>query len=295
MNKKIRFGLMVLIIIFLHLIIGITLIKPFIFTWGSTEQDVSMPMPGDHLEPFISSTRGITINARIAQVWDWLIQLGADRGGFYSYWFIEKPLGYKYRPQHRIEPEFKDMKVGRMVTSSLDPSKSVVKYSWPVVAVDPGRSFVLKGWGCFQLNKISPGKTRLIVRTHGRPLLRWTDHFAYFFMMPLHYLMERRMMMGIKARAEAGPGPPFSSIPDILWFSSIFLSFLGIIGLLILSEGIQVELLTIFYSILWLLTLFVFYPIPIYSAILLIILIVNLAWVFKKKYTFENRMDVQKG
>jgi hypothetical protein len=84
MNQKIRFGLIVLIIIFLQLIIGITLIKPFIFAWGSTKQEVSMPMPGDHLAPFISSTRSITINAPIAQVWDWLIQLGADRGGFYT-------------------------------------------------------------------------------------------------------------------------------------------------------------------------------------------------------------------
>jgi hypothetical protein len=279
MNGKLRVGLLILLILGLQTVIGIVFIKPYIFTWGATDQEVSMSMPGDHLAPFISSTRSITINAPISDVWDWVIQLGADRGGFFSYWFIEKPLGYKYRTQHRIEPEFKDMNVGRMIISSLDPSKSVIKYSWPVVAVDPGRSFVLKGWGCFLLNKIGPGQTRLIVRTHGRPLLSWTDHLAYFFMMPLHYLMERRMLMGIKDRAEAGAGLPFSSTPDILWFISIFLSFLSIIGLLIISKSIQVDLIVIFYSVLWLLTLFIIYPIPIYSTILLIILIINLAWL----------------
>ena len=129
--------LAVLCIICIQLIIGITVIKPLIFTWGSTDQEVTMPMPGDHLAPFISSTRSITINAPISQVWDWLIQLGADRGGFYSYWFIEKPLGYKYRVQDRIEPEFKEMKVGRIIKASLDQSKSVIDYGFPVVEVDP--------------------------------------------------------------------------------------------------------------------------------------------------------------
>jgi hypothetical protein len=57
---------------------------------------------------------------------------------------------------------------------------------------------------------IDPEHTRLIVRTHGRPLSSWTDNLEYFFIMPLHYLMERRMLMGIKARAEAGPGLPIS-------------------------------------------------------------------------------------
>jgi len=283
MNQKIRFGLIVLIIIFLQLIIGITLIKPFIFTWGSTEQEVSMPMPGDHLVPFISSTRSITINAPIAQVWDWLIQIGADRGGFYSYWFIEKPLGYKYRTQNRIEPEFKDMEVGRIVSASLDQSRSVLEYNFPVVAVDPGKSFVLKNWGCFLLNEINPKKTRLIVRTHGHTLSSWKDQLEYFFMMPLHYLMERRMLIGIKERAEVGPGMPFSSTADIMWFSGICLSLLSIIGLLIFNKSIKAELFTILYSILWLLTLFIFDPIPIYSTTMFIILMINLAWCFKKR------------
>ena len=290
MNKKRRVGLLILLILGLQTVIGIVFIKPYIFIWGATDQEVSMSMPGDHLAPFISSTRSITINAPISDVWDWVIQLGADRGGFYSYWFIEKPLGYKYRTQHRIEPEFKDMKVGRMIPSSLDPSKSAIKYSWPVVAVDTGRSFVLKGWGCFLLNKIGSEQTRLIVRTHGRTLLSLTDHLEYFFMMPLHYLMERQMLIGIKARAEAGPGLSFSPIPDILWFISIFLSFLSIIGLLIIRKSIQVELLTIFYSILWLLTLFIFYPIPIYSTILFIILIINLAWIFKTRKRITQKL-----
>jgi hypothetical protein len=278
MNKKVRLRSIIPFIIFLQFIIGIVLIKPYISTWGSTESEVSMPMPGDHLAPFISSTRSITINAPISQVWGWLIQIGADRGGFYSYWFIEKPLGYKYRAQHRIAPEFKDMEVGRIISASVDQSMSVIKYNFPVIAVDPGKSFVLKNWGCFLLNEIKPKQTRLVVRTHGQTL-SWADQLE----MPLHYLMERRMLIGIKARAEAGPGKPFSSTKDIMWFLGICLSFLSIIVLLTFNNSIKVESLTTLYAILWLLTLFIFDPIPMYSMILLIILIFNFAWFFKKR------------
>jgi hypothetical protein len=248
-----------------------------------------MPMPGDHLAPFISSTRSITINAPILEVWDWLIQLGADRGGFYSYWFIEKPLGYKYREQNRIEPEFKDMNVGRIIRTSLDQSESVIEYSFPVIAVEPGKSFVLKNWGCFLLKEINPKRTRLIVRTHGRSLSGLDNHLAYFFITPLHYLMERRMLMGIKARSETGPGMPFSSTADIIWFSGISLSLLIIIWLLIINKSIQGELLTILYSILWLLTLFIFDPIPIYSTTLFIILLISLGWCYKKRMRITQK------
>jgi hypothetical protein len=283
MNKRIRLGLIVLLTLGLQLIIGVMFIKPYIFTWGATDQEVSMSMPGDSLAPFISSTRSITINAPTSDVWDWVIQLGADRGGFYSYWFIEKPLGYQYRDTNRIEAEFKDMEVGRVISASLDPSMSFIEYSFPVLAVDPGKSFVLKNWGCFLLNEVDSTRTRLIVRTHGQSLSSWTDHLDYFFMMPLHYLMEKRMLIGIKLRAEAGPGEPFSSKNDILWFLGIFLSFCGIVVLLFISKTIQSELVVMVYGVIWLLTLFIADPIPIYSIALLLLLVFNILWQYKNK------------
>lgn len=283
MNKTIRFLFVIIGIISLQLIIGITVIKPLIFTWGSTDQEVTMSMPGDHLAPFISSTRSITVNASISEVWDWLIQLGADRGGFYSYWFIEKPLGYTFRVQDRIEPEFKEIKVGRIIRTSLEPSDGVIEYIFPVVAVDPGKSFVLKDWGCFLLNEIDPKHTRLIVRTHGRQLSSLGDHVEYFFLMPLHYLMERRMLMGIKARAEAGPGMPLSSTADIMWFMGICLSLISMIGLLVVNQQRKAILPVILYSILWLWILFILDPVPTYSLILFAVLMINFGWLLKTR------------
>lgn len=273
--------LTILCILCLDVIIGITVLKPLITTWGATDQEVAMPMPGDHLAPFISSTRSVTIHAPLPEVWDWLIQLGADRGGFYSYGFIERLLGYKDRLQDRIEPTFKDMKIGRIVRGSLDSSGSVTQYNFPVVAVEPGKSFVLKDWGSFLLKEIDPGHTRLMVRTHWRRLFNWGDYLEYFFMVPLHYLMERRMLLGIKARAEAGPGPPFSSTADNVWFMGIGLSLVGISGLLFISRQLSVVLIVILYNLLWLWILFVFDPIPVYSLILVMVSMVTFGWQFK--------------
>lgn len=283
MNKCIRLGWLILSVLCLQILLGIMVIKPFILAWSATRQETTMPMPGDNSVPFISSTRSITINAPRSQVWSWLIQLGADRGGFYSYWFIESSLGYEYRSQNRVEPEFKDMKVGRIVQASLAPSNSVIKYSWPVVAVDPGRYFVLKGWGCFLLNEMSPEQTRLIVRTHGRPLPGWKENLDYFFMMPMHYIMERRMLMGIKARAEAGPGAPFSCTADIFWFAGVVLAPIVIIGLAIVRRNLKTELITIGYSMLWLFVLLILDPLPIYSMVFLLIVMVHMGWLLKTR------------
>lgn len=283
MNKKLRFGLLISLIFGLQVVIGVVFIKPYIFAWGATDQEVSMSMPGDHLAPFISSTRSISIEAPISDVWDWVIQLGADRGGFYSYWFIEKPLGYKYREINRIETKFKDMEVGRVIKASLDPSMSFIEYNFPVVAVDHGKSFVLKNWGCFLLNEVDSSRTRLIVRTHGQSLASWTNSLNYFFMMPLHYLMERRMLIGIKSRSEVGAGEPFSSTTDILWFLGIFLSFFGIIVLLFTSKTIQSEAVVVFYSVVLLLVLFIADPVPVYSITLLFILFFNILWQRRNK------------
>jgi hypothetical protein len=293
MKKIKRLVILILLILGLQISIGVVFIKPNIFTWGATDQEVSMSMPGDHLAPFISSTRSVTINAPISDVWDWVIQLGADRGGFYSYWFIEKPLGYKYRETNRIEAKFKDFEVGRIIKASLDPSVSFIEYNFPVVAVDPGKSFVLKNWGCFLLNEIDSTRTRLIVRTHGQSLASWRDSLGYFLIMPLHYLMERRMLIGIKSRSEAGPGEPFSSITDISWFLGIFLSFFGIVVLLFTSKTIQSDLVVVSFSVIWLLILFIADPIPVFSMLLLLILIANILWRNKDKIGKMKRAKIK--
>jgi hypothetical protein len=179
------------------------------------------------------------------------------------------------------------MEAGRVIKTSLDPSMSFIAYNFPVVSVDSGKSFVLKNWGCFLLNEVDSTRTRLIVRTHGQSLSNWTDYLDYFFMMPLHYLMERRMLIGIKSRSEVGPGEPFSSTNDILWFLGICLSFCGIAALLFTSKTIQSESVVVLYSVIWLLMLFIADPIPVYYMALLLTLVISILW--KNKNWMEKK------
>src|SRR5271157_3275942 len=57
--------------------------------WGTTSAEVHATLPGDDLFPAYSSqaTHAITIHATPQQVWPWLMQIGQDRSGFYSYTF----------------------------------------------------------------------------------------------------------------------------------------------------------------------------------------------------------------
>ena len=51
--------------------------------WGATDQEVAAAMPGDQLvrQPIVQSTRAVTIHAPAADLWPWLVQLGAGRAG----------------------------------------------------------------------------------------------------------------------------------------------------------------------------------------------------------------------
>ncbi len=273
--------LIIILIIGMQMFIYTVFLQPVILTWGASEDELTMPLAGDSLAPYISSTRAISINAPIAEVWNWAIQLGADRGGFFSYSFIEKSLGYKGRDVDTIKPEFLEMKLGRIIPGSLDESKSVIKYSWPVLAVEPGKSFVLKNWGAFVVTKVNSNQTRLIVRTHGRETPNLRIMISNFFMVPLHHIMERRMLMGFKAQAETGE--PQSSTSDNLWIVGVILSTFAIILLVFISRGVQRVLLTAIYGIIWLWPLLIFDPQPIYSIALLVIIASTITWFLLPK------------
>jgi hypothetical protein len=208
-------------------------------------------------------------------LWQWIIQLGADRGGFFSYTFIEKALGYEARTAEPI-PEFQDIEVGRIIPASIDESKSLIKYNFRVTAVEPGESIVIENWGALVLKKMDARRTRFIVRTHGQELPTLKSKLGDFLGMAAHYIMERRMMLGFKAQAEAGAGVYLSTLPDNLWLLGIFLSALGILAILFLNASLPGFLFAAVYSTLWLLTLMIFEPKPIFSLMLLLVIALTL-------------------
>jgi hypothetical protein len=195
--------------------------RPWMLSWGATKEEQNRLLPGDELlpEPKIYATHAITIQAPPSVVWPWLAQLGQGRGGFYSYDWIENMMGLDIHNANQILPQYQDIKVGDAIP--LAPNA----FSVPVAIVDKERCLVLHGdtrlaqpgetppmkpgeflsvsWG-FYLFPSSDGSTRLIERwkTDWSPSLQ-NNVFYRMFMEPGAFLMERKMLLGIKQRAEA--------------------------------------------------------------------------------------------
>lgn len=271
------FILNITVIIAVQLMLYLLFLRPKILKWGTTKAETEMSMIGDEMAPTISATRAISIDAAKSTVWHWLIQLGADRGGFFSYAFIESVLGYEKR-EGELKLEFNDLEVGRIIPGSIDESKSVIKFNFPVVAVEPERAFVLEEWGTFLLQVIEPEQTRLIVRTHGTKPDRLLDKVIDLFGVFAHYIMERRMLLGFKSCAETGH--QLSAATDNLWLFGIFAAAIGWFVMAFMGATSLHLMLATAFAMMWLWVLLIPKPDFKMSNLLLLAEVVTLIWLF---------------
>ncbi|MFG1918922.1 SRPBCC family protein [Micromonospora sp. NPDC048898] len=173
-------------------------------TWGATMGEVAATLPGDELlaDPDIVSTRAVTIDASPEAVWPWLVQMGSGRGGAYTYDWIENLFGLDMHSADEILPQFQDLAVGDELP--LGKNGPALR----VEILDPGRTLAFRSadgawvWA-FHLRPHRAG-TRLISRNRmalaGSPR---PARIAYRLVMePGSLIMERRMLLGIKQRAE---------------------------------------------------------------------------------------------
>jgi hypothetical protein len=189
--------------------------------WGATDDEVRMTLPGDELvaEPRERCTRAITIDAPPSAVWPWVIQLGADRGGFYSYDSLENLFGLGIHSAERIVPEWQHREVGDLVAAI-----STGAGGWYVAEVRPDEALVLQladvargrpvrrgdrnGWEfvwIFALLGRPDGTTRLLVREVTSIPSRWM-RLAMAPIGPVSFVMTRRMLLGIRERTERANG-----------------------------------------------------------------------------------------
>jgi uncharacterized protein YndB with AHSA1/START domain len=177
----------------------VLVIRPWHLHWGAEPEDEKRELPGDELLPQAGTQilHAVTINAPVETVWPWLAQLGQDRGGFYSYEWLENLAGCEMKNADRIHTEWQHRELGETV--HLHPAGGL-----RVSVFEPGRALGLEGWGTFALEPLGGDRTRLIARG-GVP--RGVGAVAYGLLMEIpHFLMERRMLLGIKERAEASRG-----------------------------------------------------------------------------------------
>ena len=172
------------------------LVQPWQHRWGATDEEVRRAMPGDDLVPgAASTTRAITVAAPPEQVWPWLVQLGYGRGGWYRYDWIDNDG----RPSaDRILPELQQLQVGDQILMlpEMGPRIRELQPNRHLVAGDQE-----SGSWCLALYPTVNG-CRLVSRWRVNWPLTVATAFWILLSDPGAFIMERKMLKGIKVRAE---------------------------------------------------------------------------------------------
>jgi hypothetical protein len=171
-----------------------------ILTWGATSSEAGSRLPGDELLERADgvATRAITIDAPASAVWPWLVQIGpAPRGGDYTYDAIENVLGLDMHSVDRVLPEFQHPKVGDTIGFGPNQMRLERVELERVLATRSGDG----NWVWTFVLRESDGKTRLISRNRFR-LPTFGARLGMLPMEPGSLIMERKMLAGIKERAE---------------------------------------------------------------------------------------------
>jgi len=223
-------------------------IKPWYLTWGATPAEVHGALPSDMIIPNAKNqeTRAITINANVDRVWPWLAQLGQDRGGFYSFDLLENSVGCEMPTSDVLQPDKQQWAIGDRLW--MYPKAKAGGQGFATLRVylparemgfgthmlgTPARALENGSWS-FTLVPLDPSHTRLLIRGRGAPgrsLLGVTFDQAIFE--PIHFVMERRTMIGLKQLAEEGQRYRIVNHVQILaWVLTFCVMCVGFVGAL---------------------------------------------------------------
>jgi hypothetical protein len=208
------------------MIAGTVILRPLLASgyrrWNTVGDEATRALPGDERvpAPAITQTLAVTINARPEAVWPWLAQIGQERGGLYSYELLENLARCQIRNADRIVPEW-ELQVGDLVRLGPPgyPVHKVVGLArghWLLLAgadiktgevpdpPKPGQAEYTNYSWVFFLEERPDGTTRLITRSR-------LDYAPRSFALkltwdwatdPIGFVMTRKMLLGIKQRAE---------------------------------------------------------------------------------------------
>ena len=196
------------------------LLRPWYRRWGATLAEVASRLPGDELVPHPRSelTLATTIKAPAAAVWPWLLQLGCQRGGWYSYDLLDNG---GCPSADRVLPQFQRLEVGDIVAAV--PSGS---FGFSVAAIAAGRALTLAGTldtrtgqpanpaqpgldayfsgdQTFAIEPLENGHSRFLFRMRTDWNHSTLNTLIYRGILePVSFVMGRKMLINIKRRAE---------------------------------------------------------------------------------------------
>jgi hypothetical protein len=176
--------------------------------WGAEPEEMKRSMAADREvpDPSYRTTLATTINAPADAVWPWLVQMGYRRGGLYSYDWLDRLFGYLDRPSaDRVLPEFQHLATGDVIPLGAGSG-------FPVKAIENSRTLLLAGqaddvhWAWqLELLAIDESHTRLISRNCVRLPHSLKSTALIRLIEPTAFIMTRKMLLGIKRRAERLP------------------------------------------------------------------------------------------
>jgi hypothetical protein len=189
--------------------------------WGASKDEVTARLPGDELVEGadVIANRAIRIDAPAADVWPWIVQMGPGRGGAYTYDWVENLFGLGMHSADAIHPEWQQLRLDD--TPSVPPGEPPGPHAMRVRMLDPERTLVTASedgtwaWGFYLFPE--DGGTRLLSRNTIKTGSSLGAKIGMALMSPGSLVMERKMLLGIKERAEslaqepvtAGPPPSF--------------------------------------------------------------------------------------
>lgn len=197
------------------------LLRPWYRRWGASVAETSRAFPGDEFVPRPKSelTMAINVRAPVEAIWPWLMQIGCQRGGWYSYDLLDNG---SVPSAGRILPEYQDLKVGDIVkampkgdfgfpVATILPEKALVlagtldtHTGQPADPNDSGLEAYFSGDQTFYIDKQGDGASRLIFRMR----IDWNPSFANgliyrYILEPVSFVMGRKTLLNVKRRAES--------------------------------------------------------------------------------------------
>jgi len=187
-------------------------VEPWLRRWGATDAECRASLAVDDLVgPGVRSiTRAITVHAPVEAVWPWLIQIGQDRAGFYSYSSLENLVGARMHNASYVHPDWQQREPGESVWLA-DPRRWGDRGRQIAALVEPPHALVLvspEDWSRLERGERSTGAWAFFLQPHGANCTRFVvrssggavgDHVFD----AVHFVMEQKMMRGLRDRAES--------------------------------------------------------------------------------------------
>jgi hypothetical protein len=196
--------LAILLAVAILVVLFAILLTPWMDRWRTTPDERSVELPGDkyNLSPGRVANRAITIKAPPEKIYPWIVQIGADKSGMYSYTWLERLMGCKMAKDETLHPEWQNLAAGdemKMCAGDFAPPPYIVIETLPNQAVIYGHKendAWVDVWQ-FVLVPQTDGTTRLITRTSTNMIGGMWEVIR-----PISFTMERKMLLTLKKLAE---------------------------------------------------------------------------------------------